>query len=316
MSRNLAFNAVPRRTSGGRTVEPGGAALFRWTRGLSNRCAAVVAALAVALVVAGPVQATPITLIDDNSSLTLNTTVPSGAFDWIVDGVNQLKRQNFYFRVGNSGPEQSLDTLVQGPSGAFDTNFSGTFDTFFVRYFGPDFEIDLTYRLNGGVAGSQTSSIVEQVSITNTGNSAIDFNLFKYADFDLAGTVLGDTVEFVNVNTIQQWDGLTRLETVTTPAATRREATFNGSTLAKLMDPTNPDNLSNTPLIGSPLGPSDVVWALQWTKKIDPGGTFNIDIGNSVMIPEPSTLALMTIGLFSTVVYGGRRRARGKRKGN
>ena len=178
-----------------------------------------------------------------------------------------------------------------------------------MRYLGTGFNIELTYSLSGGTSGSLASNLSEQIKINNTSGSALNIELFKYADFDLAGSAFGDTVEFVNVNTIQQRDGQTLLETVTTPAATAREASFDGSTLFKLIDPFNPHNLSNLPAIGdAPFGPSDVVFALQWSKKIDPNSSFIIGISNSVMVPEPTSMALAVAGLATCFVVCRRRR--------
>lgn len=286
-----------------------------WTGALRRRqqttrwigCATLALALAGGIV--SNSAASPIVLQDNNSSLTINPTTPSGAFDWLVDGVNQLKRQGFFYRVGTSGPEQALDTLTQGPMGATDTNFDGQFDTFFVRYLGSGFNIELTYTLSGGLSGSQASNLSEQIKINNTSGSALNIDLFKYSDYDLDGSAFGDTVEFVNANTIHQRDGQSFMESVTTPSALNREASLDGSTLFKLIDPFNPDNLSNTPSVGAPVfGPSDVVWALQWSEKVDPNSSFILGISNSVMVPEPASIALALMGMATCVVF--RRRCR------
>ena len=51
------------------------------------------------------------TLSDGNSSFRVDASRQRGAFDWDVDGQDQLNQQWFWYRVGDSGPEASLDTL-------------------------------------------------------------------------------------------------------------------------------------------------------------------------------------------------------------
>ena len=50
-------------------------------------------------------------LTSQNSSLQLNLGSPGGGVsDWLVNGVNQLNQQWFYYSVG-SGPVESIDTI-------------------------------------------------------------------------------------------------------------------------------------------------------------------------------------------------------------
>src|ERR1051326_3583782 len=45
------------------------------------------------------------TLTDDNSVVQFDTATQANAFNWFVDGVDQLAQQAFWYRIGNSGPE-------------------------------------------------------------------------------------------------------------------------------------------------------------------------------------------------------------------
>lgn len=280
-------------------------------RRLSILSLALATVLSLAALMPLTLEAAPVTLEDANSSLVLDTASPfAGAFDWRIDGLNQLKRQWFWYRVGDSGPEASIDTLLQGPAGASDTNFDGENDSYFVRYISTahNFTLDLRYSLMGGLAGSDSGSIATSIVVTNTGNSALFFNLFAYSDFDVAGTVLNDSVEFTNANAVRQRDGATVLEAAYTPPSTHHEGTYSGFTLASLMDG-GPTTLSNLPAIGtSPMAPSDLSWSLQWLKKIDPGLSMPINIGTTVSVPEPSTLGLLLVGVASFGMW--RRRLR------
>jgi PEP-CTERM motif len=273
-------------------------------------CAVLAAMLGSVALVPLAAEAAPVLLEDANSSLVIDTTSPfAGAFDWRVDGLNQLKRQWFWYRIGDFGPEAAIDTLLQGPAGATDTNFDGEDDTYFVRYFGPDFSIDLRYGLTGGLPGSDSGSIATDILVTNTGAGALFFNLFAYSDFDVDGTILGDTVQFTNANAVRQKDGQTVLEAAYTPPSAHHEGTFSGFTLASLLDG-GPTTLSDLPAIGDPpIGPSDLTWSLQWIRKIDPGQSMPINIGTTLSVPEPSTLALMLGGVASFGLWRRRRRA-------
>jgi len=272
--------------------------------------AALAAVLALAALAPLAAEAAPVLLEDGNSSLIIDPTSPfAGAFDWRVDGLNQLKRQWFWYRVGDGGPEASIDTLMQGPNGATDTDFDGFDDTYFTRYFGTDFTLDLRYSLTGGLDGSNSGSIATDILITNTGNSALFFNLFAYSDFDVDGTILNDTLQFVNANAVQQKDGQTVLESAYTPPPAHYEGTYSGFTLASLLDG-GPTTLNDLPAIGDPpIGPSDLTWSLQWIRKIDPGQSMPINIGTTLSVPEPSSLALLLGGVMSFGVWHRRRRA-------
>ncbi len=114
------------------------------------------------------------TLADDNSTASFDTQDPANNYNWTVDGTGQLYQQAFWFRVGNA-PEQSIHTLPLGGEVASNTNFDPGLDTLFVQYNGNGFQIQTRYVLDGGAAGSGASDMGEQISITNTGTSPLDY---------------------------------------------------------------------------------------------------------------------------------------------
>src|SRR5262245_44964440 len=63
-------------------------------------------------------------LTDDNSSAQFDTASPANAFNWTVDGINQLVQQAFWYRVGNTA-ELSVHNLPIGAQGTTDANFDG-----------------------------------------------------------------------------------------------------------------------------------------------------------------------------------------------
>jgi hypothetical protein len=235
------------------------------------------------------------TLTDDNSVAQFDTATPSNNFNWFVDGNDQLAQQAFWYRVGNVA-EQSVHTLPIGVQGVSDSNFDGNPDTLFVRYNGAGFRIETRYVLDGGAPGSGASDMGEQISITNTLDSPMDFHFFQYADFDLG---VADSALFTNVNSVRQFSpGSELTETVVTPVPSHREIAFFPVTLNKLNDGL-PTNLSDAPPVGTVFGPGDVTWAYQWDVLIQPGQTFQISKDKNLKagppVPEPAACSLLSL---------------------
>jgi len=237
-----------------------------------------------------------ITLVDENSTATFDTSSPSNAFSWVVDGTEQLFQQAFWYRVGNTGPENSVHSLPISVEGTTDSNFDGDLDTLFVRYVGSGFRVEVRYVLDGGLPGSRTSDLAEQITISNLGTSTLDFHFFQYVDFDLNGSSGNDEALFLNANTVRQYEGaLSVSETVVLPLPSRREIDFYANTLSSLTDGAT-TTLSNTPAIGTVLGPGDLTWAFQWDFTILPGRSVQISKDKQITgIPEPSVLVLLSL---------------------
>lgn len=262
-------------------------------------CAGILCCMLFCL--ATPARATVWTLLDENSSVDIDTGDQSGVFNWFVDGVDQLHQQWFWFRVGNTA-EASIDTLPINVQGVSDGNFDGDDDTLFVSYDGGTFDIELTLILDGGSLGSGGADLAEQISIVNKVNAPLTISFFQYADFDLNGDAAGDIAEFLNANTVGQSDGSVALteevQTVVTPVPVHREIKFFPTTLTKLNDGVA-SNLDDTPGFGVPLGPGDVTWAFQWDVIIPAFGTFQISKDKNItLVPEPSSWLLMACGAF------------------
>jgi hypothetical protein len=124
-------------------------------------------------------------------------------FNWTVNGVNQLSQQWFWFRLGSSGGQSSIDTLPLLAAAASDTNGNGQNDTLFLSFGSTTaLEIDVRYTLRG--TASSGSDMQEQINITNNSTtSTLDLHFFQYTNFDLNGTPAGDTVSLINANTVR-----------------------------------------------------------------------------------------------------------------
>jgi hypothetical protein len=236
-------------------------------------------------------------LVDDNSVVNLDTDSSANALNWIVDGVDHLFQQTFYYRIGNVA-EAPVSTVPHPIEGTTDTDFDGNQDTLVVKYNGAGFLMEIGYRLDGGLPGSGVSDITEQISISNVGTSALDFHFFQYSDFEMLGTPGNDSVVFTNENAVRQFEGaLGLIETVNTPPASHREADFFDNTRDKLEDGVA-SVLSDLPPEDVVIGPGDVTWAYQWDVVIPVGRSFIISKDKRLsFVPEPGPFALLSIGV-------------------
>src|SRR5688572_24175537 len=191
---------------------------------LRSLFAAGAAAVAAMFVAAPAANATLVSLINQNSIVDFDTQTQAGAYNWIIDGQDVLEKQWFWYRVGNAGPESSIDTLNQTLVNASDTDGDFLPDTLVVRYSDllGRFTLETKYSLLGNTLGSGLSDLGEQLTIKNTSGAPLDFHFYQYVDLDLSPI---DTVAFVNANAVDQFGTFgTASETVNTPTATHREA--------------------------------------------------------------------------------------------
>lgn len=229
------------------------------------------------------------TLSDLNSNVQIDTDSQDGMFVWSVDGVDHLCQQWFWYRIGDQGPESSVETL--GP--AIVNQATPRYVT--TLYSAPgSFNLQVDYLLTGGTAGSRTSDIAESIRIVNLSGGVLPFRFFQYVNFDLNGVPAGDYVRLVNANTMAQWKPgvvLTETESVDTPAGKYYDVAFWPQTLNELNDQL-PTTLHN---VAGPIGPGDATWAFEWVYDIPVGGTMLISKDKRIT-PEPTTLALLALG--------------------
>src|SRR6266576_3968798 len=100
-----------------------------------TKIAALAAALALCLPAA---RAQIVTLHDGNSSASVDLGSQAGMFNWLINGQNQLNQQWFWYRVGNSSGQHSIDTI--GGLSHFENANSVN-----ATYNHGDFSIELTY---------------------------------------------------------------------------------------------------------------------------------------------------------------------------
>ncbi len=304
---------------------------------LVSLAAALVAGLALA---ATPAAGTTYTIADKNSSASFDVgpgTSPGtkggtydlpGMFTWVVEGQSQMYQQWFWYRVGASGAEASLDHLTLAGATLADTDgdpipgleylFDPRPDQLNLRYVGyagqqqnQPFVVKVKYQLVGGMEGQEsTSDITEVIEICNYGTQTLDFHLFQYTDFDLSDSPGDDVAWIVNPNAVAQRDSaphLTANETVITPAPSHFEVALWDTTLAKLED-ASATTLSDTPLYNGSVS-GDVTWAFQWDLTVGPGQSAQISKDKKLsLMPEPVTMMGLVMGVGGLAGYFRKRK--------
>jgi hypothetical protein len=262
---------------------------------------AVALAALLGFALAAPAQI--YTIIDGNSSATMDTASPYFMDNWTLNGVNHLNTQTFMIGV-NGLAENTLNTL--GP--ATITPFNGMRGVT-IAYGNPLVNVAVDYLLTG--ASATESDITESIRISNPTVNALTVHFFQYVDLNLGGTPLNDTAA-ISINpftglfgTADQWDGaISFSESVHSPGANFAEVAFAPTTFLKLTDGV-PDNLNN--FVGPLTG--DVAWAFQWNFVIAAGDSVLISKDKyltSTAIPEPSALGLVAVGLLGWIVRARR----------
>ncbi len=239
-------------------------------------------------------------LWDNNAYLRVNTAETGnriGMDRWEIDGTNHLYNQWFWFRIGDSGPEQRISSLPEFGRSVQDTNefIDPRPDTFNIRYgSATTYWIDVRFSLTGGAIGSGVSDVLETISVTNNSGTTLPFRFFQYADFDLNNDVVDDAVWINPFNRVWQRDGaMTVSETVVSPPPTASEVNIYPTTINAL-DDLLPTTLSGASVINDGIR-RDYTWAFQWNFDLASGGTFIIS-KDKLIVPSPAAGALLGIG--------------------
>lgn len=261
--------------------------------------AVLAASLCLGILAVGgsPATATTYVLTNQNSEVTIFAGDSFGMGEWGVDGQKQLNQQQFWYRNGSSSRERVISSLNLISANQPADNLLD------VVYGNSSFSIEINYILSGGLLGSGSSTIGEQIKITNLSNDPLDFHFFQYVDFDLGGSDAGDTL-VLNQNLMGLFDSAYQTkgnfyfaDEIISPGANRGQVNEQtaGLVLLHSLNDNAPTTLNN--FAGPVTG--DAAWALQWDVNIPVGGHFQIAISKSAYvtpIPEPTSLGLLTLG--------------------
>jgi hypothetical protein len=254
-------------------------------------------------------HAETITLTDSGSTAIIDPVSSQGMYDWFVDGQDQLKKQWFWYRVGSTDPERSIDALSLTSKTQYADNIVDT------RYAENRFTAKILYMLTGTDPGNGVSDIAETISIKNTSTSTLNFHFFQYVDIDLLGTPFDYSAEIQNTatsSTAMQSDGIAAVaesNTTETPKPSRYQV-GGAAAILGLLNNAVADDLNNTagPVYGRDVPDGDLAWAFQWDVTLAPNQTYVISKDKHLDVPEPGICLLLASGGLMLWVMSRRRR--------
>lgn len=253
-------------------------------------------------VLAGVLAVSPsfaVVLTDGGSSVTLNDAGLSGSTalisNWNLNtGGDQLWDHSWFFRT-QTGPAVRVNSLAQVSTQSLGANAHR------VTFGNADFQIDMTFSLFGG---NGSASIAEQIRVRNIGANPLNIVLYRYSDFDLAGTVGNDTVTRTNSSTMTQVDGAWSLvsSAVPVPMFTQLGTGFLGT----ITSGANLDTAAGAG-IGASATPSDAAFAMQFMHQLGVGGQAVMSTDQVLrVVPEPGSM--IALGLGAAALVARRRR--------
>jgi hypothetical protein len=252
--------------------------------------ATAVASLLGAAVV--PATASTYNLSNGNTSVTLD---PSTMTNWTVDGTNQLGQQSFWYRVGASGVQQTVDSIGTPTVTQMSTN-GGSDNWMNASYtdVAQAFQLSVTTMVSGGQSGSGVSDVSETVKVVNMSKTnSLSYHLFDYANFNLGGKTGNASANLTGNNTATVTAGGDMSQTVVSGKSNEYEAgTF--STLLTGLGSTSGLTLSGPTSVSN----VDAEWAFEWDVTLAPGQSFLVTSDEQVQtVPEPTTsMALLGMG--------------------
>jgi hypothetical protein len=252
----------------------------------STACAMLLFPLAVLIGQNHLQAATGGLLTDGNSSIGLSLSSSAGMTNWLVNGINQVQQQWFWFRVGNN-PEQDIST-ISAP-----TITQSIAKQLTVAYDLPgQYGVTVKYDLSGG----SNPQLSEAVTIFNHTGGSLDFHFFQYGHVTLGNSTANQSVLFTSdltgiTSVGQTGPGGQSYQSAFTVSGNRSEAAFFNSTLTSLTDG-SATTLNNNPSIG----PGNVTYAVEWDLSINTGASKQISILSA--IPEPSVFALGSLAML------------------
>jgi hypothetical protein len=251
------------------------------------------------------------TLSAQDSSVQIN--LAGGVSQWMIDGVNQLNQQWFYYSVG-SGPVYSIDTIAPWST---PTISHGSAPTLTETYANSTISFKIQITLQGQPSGSGRATLGDTITIKNLSATTQTYHFYQYSDFNLGG-VAGDQYVQFNSNgagTAYQvvQTGLAGATLAGTVTALSGGISISPEEQAGIYDGTmfGLVNGNPAPLLDNTLnaGPGNVVYAYEWDVTLAASGNpgSSMTISEIQAVPEPSSVALAASGMLALALLHRRR---------
>lgn len=224
--------------------------------------------------------AAPITLTDflgPNSIVNIEPNTQAGVYEWLVDGVNHINQNSYWFRIGDG----DITALTALGAPAVVPMLDMTCD---VVYSGDLFDVQISYMLMGAAEDSGQSDIAQIVSINNKSGSVLDLHLYEYVNLNLNGKAAGQVGNMDTTSSFTQTVGTTEsmLSLLTIPDLV--EVGDAATLLGKLN--------SNGAFVANSYYEGDVACVFQWDVLLDDSWMMSQDnaLFGGAAVPEPSSL--------------------------
>lgn len=256
-----------------------------------------IGAIAVLASVSVLANADLVSLTDGSAVVNIDTNNTAGLIrDYRIDGVDNLFAGELYWRIGGGTAVGITNTLA-----ANTTVNQVSASQVQITYTQTDFTMRVIYTLLGGAA---QGNLAEQVMVTNTSGQALDFRLWQYTDFDLAGGT--NTVTRTGNASMQQTSAAYLMDTTSSSVA-------QFSQLGEFPTVRTQITTADADLLvaaGNGIGESfvgDSTYAFEYVRQIGVGEAVLFGSNRHLAaVPEPGTMLALAAG--ASLIAARRRR--------
>ncbi len=204
------------------------------------------------------------------------------------------------------GANRSIDSI-----GNLNVAARTDYSTLSLTYSDASYQARVDYTLTGNSSGSGKAILGETATFFNNSGSDLVLRFFDYSDFDIGGiaggqsvtlsqTQLGSVYKTRFVQTLGAFS-VTSTAASGTNSNTQMEANAFSATLQNLT------NGSPTSLNGVLLANGDVTAGAEWDVTLAAGRSLQLSKTFTLVVPEPSSAAVMGLGLVAWAVARSKR---------